>query len=95
MVVSAKNVEKVELMADAELAENVLDNLSPKEMAEVFNDERILSSGWAATESNWNGRMIKCLNENGRKHIKELYDLVCKWYEENPEDAEAEGYTEW
>lgn len=92
MIVSAKNVKKVELEVNVELAEEVLDNISAYDMATVFNDEKILEK---VSQYGWNDSMIDCLNENGRKHIKKLYDMVCKWYEANPEDAEAEGYTEW
>lgn len=92
MVVNAKNVNRVEIEVDVELAEEVLDNMAADDMAEVFNDERILEKN---DDTVWNYSMIESLNENGRKHIKRLYDMVCHWYECNPEDAEAEGYTEW
>lgn len=82
----------VEVDVDDEFASAVLGELSADEMAQLFNEEKILSFD---TESTWNDNMIECLNESGRKHIKKLYDMVCKWYEANPEDAEAEGYTEW
>jgi len=92
MVVSAKNLKNLELEVDSILAEEVLDNISAYDMAMVFNDEKILEK---VSKYGWNKDMIDSLNENGRKHIKKLYDMVCKWYEANPEDAEAEGYMEW
>lgn len=94
MKLGNKFVERVEVELDVndEFASAVLDELSADEMAALFNEEKILSFD---LESTWNDNMIECLNENGRKHIKKLYDLVCAWYEKNPEDAEAEGYTEW
>lgn len=97
MVVSAKKVEKVEIDVDVELAERVLDNISADGMATIFNDEKILEQNIFERNDDtaWNNKMIESLNENGRKHIKRLYDMVCHWYECNPEDAEAEGYTEW
>lgn len=82
----------VEVDVDDEFASAVLSELSADEMAQLFNEENILSFD---KESTWNDNMIECLNEHGRKHIKKLYDMVCKWYEANPEDAEAEGYMEW
>lgn len=91
MVVDARNLLKIEVKADIELAEEILDELGYSEMAMIFNDEKILEK----RETVWNHKMIGELNENGRKHIKRLYDMVCKWYEANPEDAEAEGYMEW
>lgn len=84
-------VKEVELDVDDELAAEVLDELGYIEMAMIFNDEKILEK----RETVWNHKMIGELNENGRKHIKRLYDMVCQWYEANPEDAEAEGYVEW
>lgn len=90
MIVSAKNVKSLELEVNVELAEEVLDELGYGEMAMIFNDEKILEK----RESVWNHKMIGELDENGRKHIKRLYDMVCQWYEANPEDAEAEGYME-
>lgn len=92
MVVDARDLLRIEVKADIELAEKVLDELGYSEMAMLFNDEKILTN---SDEFNWNDKMVQRLNENGRKHIKKLYDMVCKWYEANPEDAEAEGYTEW
>lgn len=92
MVVSAENVVMVDIDVDVELAEGVLDNMAADDMAEIFNDEKILEKN---DDTVWNSKMIERLNENGRKHIKRLYDMVCHWYECNPEDAEAEGYTEW
>lgn len=86
-----KRVE-VELDVNDEFASAVLDELSADEMAALFNEEKILSFD---AESAWNDNMVDSLNEHGRKHIKRLYDMVCHWYECNPEDAEAEGYTEW
>lgn len=86
-----KRVE-VELDVNDEFASAVLDELSADEMAALFNEEKILSFD---AESTWNDNMVDSLNEHGRKHIKRLYDMVCHWYECNPEDAEAEGYTEW
>lgn len=94
MIVSAKNIEKLEIEVDTDLVEKMLDGLSADEMASVFNDEKILAQNDEAGRY-WNKRFVESLNENGRYHIKKLYDLVCKWYERNPEDAEAEGYTEW
>lgn len=91
-MVRANNVKMVEFEVDVDFAEDVLDELAACEMAEVFNDEKIIADG---DKSTWNEVMAKHLNENGRKHIKRLYDMVCHWYECNPEDAEAEGYTEW
>lgn len=87
-------VERVEVELDVndELAAEVLDELSAWEMAQLFNEEKMLDK---SIESGWDDNMIDSLNENGRKHIKKLYDLVCKWYEANPEDAEVEGYMEW
>lgn len=93
MIVNLKNVKMVELEVDAELAEKVVGTLSAKDTAVLFNEEKFLETGVDIT--NWNERMVEQLNEQGRKHIKKLYDFVCEWYEENPEDAEAEGYTEW
>lgn len=93
MIVSGKNVKKIEIEVNDILAEEVLDNISFYDMAMVFNDEKILEK--TNFESGWNDNMIDSLNENGRKHIKRLYDMVCKWYEANPEDAEVEGYMEW
>lgn len=92
MVVDVRDLLRIEVKADIELAEKVLDELGYSEMAMLFNDEKILTN---PDEFNWNDKMVQRLNENGRKHIKKLYDMVCKWYEANPEDAEAEGYTEW
>lgn len=92
MVVNTNNVNRVEIEVDVELAEEVLDNMAADDMAEIFNDEKILER---SDDTVWNYNMIESLNENGRKHIKRLYDMVCHWYECNPEDAEAEGYTEW
>lgn len=92
MVVNTNNVNRVEIEVDVELAEKVLDNMTADDMAEIFNDEKILERN---DDTVWNYNMIESLNENGRKHIKRLYDMVCHWYECNPEDAEAEGYTEW
>lgn len=91
MVVSAKNIEAVEIEVDTGMVEEILDELSAEDMATVFNDEKILGYD----NKHWDKKMTEMLNENGRKHIKKLYDLVCAWYEKNPEDAEAEGYTEW
>lgn len=85
-------VKRVELDVDDKLAAEVLDELSSWEMAQQFNEEKLLDENIG---TGWNENMIECLNENGRKHIKKLYDMVCKWYEANPEDAEAEGYMEW
>lgn len=92
MVVNTNNVNRVEIEVDVELAEEVLDNMAADDMAEIFNDEKILER---SDDTVWNYNMIESLNENGRKHIKRLYDMVCHWYECNPEDAEAEGYTKW
>lgn len=92
MILSAKNIDVVEIDVDAELVADILDGLSADEMAEVFNEEKILEKN---DDTVWNYNMIESLNENGRKHIKRLYDMVCHWYECNEEDAEAEGYTEW
>lgn len=92
MVVKTNNVNRVEIEVDVELAEEVLDNMAADDMAEIFNDEKIIEKN---DDTVWNYNMIESLNENGRKHIKRLYDMVCHWYECNPEDAEAEGYTEW
>lgn len=92
MVVKVNNVNRVEIEVDVELAEEVLDNMAADDMAEIFNDEKILEK---SDDTVWNYNMIESLNEHGRKHIKRLYDMVCHWYECNEEDAEAEGYTEW
>lgn len=92
MVVDARDLLRIEVKADIELVEKALDELGYSEMAMLFNDEKILTQ---PDEWSWNDKMVQRLNENGRKHIKKLYDMVCKWYEANPEDAEAEGYMEW
>ena len=81
-----------DLAYNDELAAEVLDELSAWEMAQLFNEEKILDK---SIGNGWNENMVDSLNENGRKHIKKLHDMVCKWYEANPEDAEAEGYMEW
>lgn len=82
---------------DTRLAEEVLDGLENFEMANIFNDEKLLANEELNLQGarNWNEKMVENLDENGRKHIKKLYDLVCAWYEANPEEAETEGYTEW
>lgn len=85
-----------EIVVNIETAEKMLDELTTKEMAMLFNDEKFLEDTKMCEMFIYSNKaLIECLDKNGRKHIKELYNLVCDWYKKNPEEAELEGYTEW